>query len=138
LCSNYSNPRYLCRYRPRDSTMPIERIQSGSRMSQAVVHNKVVYMAGQVATVSVNESVAAQTREILEKIDRLLAEANTDKSRVLSVTIWLTEMAAFSEMNAVWDAWIVPGSAPARATTMSPSLALPGLKIEIAVIAAQP
>jgi enamine deaminase RidA (YjgF/YER057c/UK114 family) len=118
--------------------MSIEHIQTGSRMSQAVVHNKTVYVAGQVATVAAGDSVAAQTKEILSKIDALLEDAKTEKSKILSVTIWLTDMSTFSEMNAIWDNWIVPGAAPARATLMSPRLALPGLHIEIALIAAQP
>jgi enamine deaminase RidA (YjgF/YER057c/UK114 family) len=117
--------------------MLIERIQGGPRMSQAVIYNHTVYLAGQVATVAVGGSVAAQTEEILSKIDILLAAAKTDKSRVLQATIWLTDMSAFSEMNAIWDAWVAPGAAPARATVASPRLALPDLNVEIAVIAAQ-
>jgi enamine deaminase RidA (YjgF/YER057c/UK114 family) len=117
--------------------MPIERIQTGPRMSQAVIHNNTVYLAGQIATVALGGSVAAQTSEILSKIDVLLAEAKTDKSRILSATIWLTDMSTFSEMNSVWDAWIVPGTAPSRATVMSPVLASPDFQVEIAIIAAQ-
>lgn len=115
--------------------MTIKRIQSGPRMSQAVIHNKTVYLAGQVGTGS---SVKAQTSEILASIDALLAEAGTDKSRLLSATIWLTDMATFAEMNAVWQAWVVPGQTPARATVLSPQLASLEYKIEIAVVAAQP
>lgn len=107
-------------------------------MSQAVIHNKTVYLAGQVAAGAPRASVAIQTREILRAIDLLLADADTDKSRLLSATIWLTDMATFSEMNRVWEAWLVPGTAPARATVVSPHLASPEFKIEIAVIAAQP
>ena len=83
-------------------------------------------------------SVAEQTKDILSTIDALLAEAKTDKSRVLSATIWLTDMSTFSEMNRVWDGWVVPGATPARATVLSAQLAAPEFKIEIAVIAAQP
>ncbi len=115
--------------------MTIKRIQSGPRMSQAVIHNKTVYLAGQVGT---GPSVTAQTREILASIDALLAEAGTDKGRLLSATIWLTDMATFAEMNAVWQAWVVPGQTPARATVLSPQLASLEYKIEIAVVAAQP
>jgi enamine deaminase RidA (YjgF/YER057c/UK114 family) len=118
--------------------MQIERIRLGSRMSQAVVHNNTVYLAGQVATLASGGSVADQTKEILTKIEGLLEEAKTDKSRVLSATIWLTDMSSFAEMNAVWDSWIVPGAAPARATIVSPHLASPGYRVEIAIIAAQP
>jgi enamine deaminase RidA (YjgF/YER057c/UK114 family) len=115
--------------------MTIKRIQTGPRMSQAVIHNKTVYLAGQVATGS---SVAIQTKEILASIDALLAEAGTDKGRLLQATIWLTDMATFAEMNAVWQSWVVPGATPARATVVSPHLASTEFKIEIAVVAAQP
>jgi enamine deaminase RidA (YjgF/YER057c/UK114 family) len=118
--------------------MSIERFESGPRMSQAVVHNKTVYLAGQVAEKSRGAGVEEQTREILASIDRLLAKAGTDKSRLLSATIWLTDMATFSQMNKVWEAWVVAGSTPARATVLSPQLAGADFKIEIAVIAAQP
>jgi enamine deaminase RidA (YjgF/YER057c/UK114 family) len=115
--------------------MTIKRIQTGPRMSQAVIHNKTVYLAGQVAP---GASVTVQTREILAAIDALLKEANTDKSRLLSATIWLTDMGTFAEMNSVWQAWVAPGETPARATVLSAQLASAEFKIEIAVIAAQP
>ena len=115
--------------------MTIKRIQNGPRMSQAVIHNKTVYLAGQVAA---GASVAIQTKEILATIDALLAEANTDKSRLLTATIWLTDMATFAEMNRVWESWVVPGQAPTRATVLSPQLASAEFKIEIFVVAAQP
>jgi enamine deaminase RidA (YjgF/YER057c/UK114 family) len=115
--------------------MTIQRIQTGPRMSQAVIHNKIVYLAGQVAS---GASVAIQTREILATIDALLAQAHTDKSRLLTATIWLTDMATFAEMNSVWQSWVVPGETPARATVMSSHLASIEFKIEIAVVAAQP
>jgi len=115
--------------------MSIKRIQPGPRMSQAVVNNKIVYLAGQVAP---GATVAIQTREILASIDALLAQADTDKSRLLSATIWLTDMATFAEMNSVWQSWVVPGETPARATVVSPQLASAEFKIEIAVVAAQP
>ena len=118
--------------------MSVERIDSGPRMSQAVIHNKIVYLAGQVAENARGSSVVAQTQEILSRIDRLLAQAHTDKSQLLSATIWLIDMATFAEMNTVWESWVVPGSTPARATVLSPQLAGPDFKIEIAVIAAQP
>ena len=118
--------------------MSIERKHTGPRMSQAVIHNKTVYLAGQVAARARGASVTEQTKDILSAIDALLAEAKTDKSRILSATIWLTDMASFSDMNAVWDAWVVPGETPARATVVSAQLAAPEYSIEIAVIAAQP
>lgn len=117
--------------------MSIERIEAGPRMSQAVVYNKTVYLAGQVATNARGRSVAEQTRDILARIEALLAEANSDKSHILSATIWLTDMATFADMNSVWDRWVVNGATPARATVVSTQLAAPDYKIEIAVIAAQ-
>jgi len=118
--------------------MSIERKHVGPRMSQTVIHNKTVYLAGQVASGAKGKSVTEQTRDILATIDVLLAEAKTDKSRILNATIWLTDMATFSQMNGVWDSWVVPGATPARATVVSAQLAAPEYAIEIAVIAAQP
>ena len=106
-------------------------------MSQAVIHNGTVYLSGQVSEAARGKSVAVQTTEILASIDRLLASAKTDKSRLLSATIWLTDMSTFAEMNKVWETWVVPGATPARATVMSAQLAASDFKIEIAVIAAQ-
>ena len=117
--------------------MSIARVQPGPRMSQAVIHNNTVYLAGQVAAGAAGRSVEEQTKDILARIDGLLAEANSNKSRILSATIWLVNMASFAEMNRVWDAWVVAGTAPARATVASPQLASADYKIEIAVIAAQ-
>lgn len=117
--------------------MPIERIEPGTRMSQAVIHNNTVYLAGQVATGAADRSVAEQTKDILGRIERLLAGANSDKRHILSATIWLVDMTSFAEMNSVWDRWVVDGSAPARATVESARLASPDYKVEIAVIAAQ-
>jgi len=118
--------------------MPIDRLHVGPRMSQVVIHNKTVYLAGQVAAKAHGKSVAEQAKEILATIDALLKEANTDKSSLLSATIWLTDMGTFGEMNKVWDEWIARSAAPARATVESARLASPEYKIEIAVIAAQP
>jgi enamine deaminase RidA (YjgF/YER057c/UK114 family) len=117
--------------------MSIERIEPGPRMSQAVIHNKTVYLAGQVATAARGRGVAEQTRDILTRIEQLLAEANSDKSHIVSATIWLVDMATFADMNSVWDRWVVDGATPARATVVSTQLAAPDYKIEIAVIAAQ-
>jgi enamine deaminase RidA (YjgF/YER057c/UK114 family) len=118
--------------------MPIERLRPGPRMSQAVIHNNVVYLAGQVAANAHTKDVAEQTKDILATIDALLEQAGTDKTRILSATIWLTDMANFAEMNKIWDGWVVPGATPARATVESAKLASSEYKIEIAVIAAQP
>jgi enamine deaminase RidA (YjgF/YER057c/UK114 family) len=117
--------------------MSIERFHTGPRMSQVVIHNQTVYLAGQVASGAPNGSITEQTKDILSKIDALLAEAKTDKSKILSATIWLTDMATFAEMNVVWEAWVAPNATPARATVMSPKLAAPEYKIEIGIIAAR-
>ncbi len=115
--------------------MTIKRIDSGKRMSQAVVHNGTVYLAGQVALDAPGTSVSEQTTAILARIDRLLAEAGTDKTNLLSANIWLVDIAAFDDMNKVWDAWVAPGCAPARATVEA-KLAAPQFLVEIAVTAA--
>jgi enamine deaminase RidA (YjgF/YER057c/UK114 family) len=116
--------------------MTIQRIKPGPRMSGAVVHGDTVYLAGQVATTTAGQSVAEQTKEILSIIDGLLAEAGTDKSKLLMVNIWLTDMATFQEMNGVWDSWVAQGNTPARATVEA-KLAASQYKVEIAVIAAK-
>ena len=115
--------------------MTIRRIDVGDRMSQAVVHGDTVYTAGQVAQRAPGASVTDQTADILARIDELLAEAGTDKSKLLSATIWLTSMDDFAEMNAVWDAWVSPGNTPGRACVES-RLAAPQFTVEIGVIAA--
>ncbi len=115
--------------------MEIQRHEVGPRMSQVVVHGDTVYTAGQVADDGTAD-VAEQTRQVLAKIDRLLETAGTDKSRVLSATIWLTDIGAFAAMNGIWDAWVVPGQTPARACTEA-KLARSDLLVEIAVIAAR-
>lgn len=112
--------------------MTIRRIDQGERMSQAVVHNGVCYIAGQVAE---GPDTAAQTRAILARIDELLADAGTDKSSLLSVTIWLADIADFAEMNAVWDDWVKDIAPPARATAQC-GLALPAFRIEVIAVAA--
>jgi enamine deaminase RidA (YjgF/YER057c/UK114 family) len=113
----------------------IKRIGAGARMSKAVVHGDVVYTAGQVADKAKGGAVADQTREILAIIDELLAEAGSDKSKILSATIYLADIASFAEMNGVWDAWLDKGNPPARATVEA-KLVTPDYKVEIAVIAA--
>jgi len=116
--------------------MNIRRIGVGPRMSQAVVHGDTVYLAGQVAAEAAGKSVTEQTREILASIDKLLAEAGSDKTRLLSATIYLADIAAFAEMNAVWEAWVAPGATPARATVEA-KLAAPGYTVEIVCVAAK-
>ena len=116
--------------------MTINRIGVGPRMSQAVVHGDAVYLAGTVADKAAGKSVGEQTKEILEIIDSVLAKAGTDKTKILSVSIWLTDIKTFAEMNAVWDAWVAPGHTPARATVEA-KLAAPRYTVEIACIAAK-
>ena len=116
--------------------MKIERHETGPRMSKAVVHGDTVYLAGIVADAPKGKSTAEQTKNILSQIDGFLARAGTDKSKVLSANIWITDMANFAEMNGVWDAWLSPGNAPARATVEA-KLASPDYKVEIMVVAAR-
>ena len=109
------------------------RIDVSPRMSQAGVHGYTVYLAGQIAD---GASVGEQSKGIVDKIDALLAQAGTDKSKLLTATVWLTDLATFDEFNAVWDAWVVPGDPPCRACVES-RLAAPDFTVEIPVIAAR-
>ena len=113
--------------------MSIQRLHSGPRMSQAVIHGGIVYLAGQVG--APGEDVEAQTRAVLASVDSLLAEAGTDRSRILQATIWLADMADFAVMNEVWEEWIGGANAPVRATG-EVKLATPDYKVEIIVTAA--
>lgn len=113
--------------------MSITRHEVGPRMSQAVIHNGIVYLAGQVGE---GDTVKAQTEAVLAEIDRLLAASNSSKSRLLSAQIWLTDIADFAEMNAAWEAWVDPANTPARATG-EVKLAAPQYHVEIIVVAAQ-
>lgn len=112
----------------------IHRTHSGPRMSQVVTHSGTVYLAGQVAT-DPSAGVAGQTRQILETIDSLLAQAGSDKTRILSATVYLSDISTFAEMNSAWDAWVPAGHTPARATVEA-RLAAPEYTVEIQVIAA--
>src|ERR1044071_911810 len=98
--------------------MTIERFKAGPRMSQAVAHGNMVFLAGQVAD-DASADVAGQTRQILGKIDSLLAETGTEKSKLLSANVWLSDISTFDQMNEVWDAWVSPGNPPARACVES-------------------
>jgi enamine deaminase RidA (YjgF/YER057c/UK114 family) len=111
----------------------IKRIGIGARMSEAVCYNGIVWVAGQVGTAGA--SVAEQTRTCLAEVDRILAEAGTDKTRILMAQIWLADIATFGEMNAVWDAWVPAGHTPARATGEA-KLATTEYKVEVIVTAA--
>src|ERR1044071_8705610 len=117
-----------------EKTMSIQRINAGPRMSSAVVHGNTVYLAGLTAD-DTKADVKGQTKQILDKIDKFLKEAGTDKSKILSANIWLTDIGTWSQMNEVWDAWVSPGNTPARATVEA-KLANPALKVEIMVQAA--
>jgi enamine deaminase RidA (YjgF/YER057c/UK114 family) len=115
--------------------MTIQRIGVGPRMSKAVVHGDTVYLAGIVAD-DPTADVKGQTEQILATVDGLLAEAGSDKTKLLKVNIWLSDMSTFAQMNAAWDVWIVPGHTPARATVES-KLASPEYTVEIMVEAAR-
>ncbi len=117
-----------------EPSMDIQRFETGQRMSRAVIHNNTVYLCGQVAA-DASADMAEQTRTTLAKVDALLASVGTDKSRMLSVTIYVSTMALFQEMNAVWDAWAPEGAAPARACVEA-KMARPELLVEVSVIAA--
>ena len=111
----------------------ITRIGTGPRMSEASIYNGTVWVAGQVG--HPGDSVAAQTATCLAEVDRILAAAGTDKTRILSAQIWLADIATFAEMNAVWDKWVPQGNTPARATGEA-RLAAPAYKVEVIVTAA--
>jgi enamine deaminase RidA (YjgF/YER057c/UK114 family) len=111
----------------------IKRIGVGARMSEAVCYNGIAWLAGQVGTAG--ESVTQQTQTCLAEVDRILAAAGTNKTRILSTQIWLADMADFAEMNAVWDTWVPQGHTPARATGEA-KLAAPGYLVEVIVTAA--
>lgn len=116
--------------------MSIKRFHTNDRMSQMVVHGETVYLAGQVAQSAKGGTVTEQTKAILAQIDALLSEAGTDKTKALTATIWICSMDDFSEMNAVWDAWVPAGNAPCRACVESPRLATPDFTVEIGLTAA--
>jgi enamine deaminase RidA (YjgF/YER057c/UK114 family) len=116
--------------------MAIERHDTGPRMSKAVVNGNTVYLAGIVAEGAKGKTMTEQTKSVLAQIDGFLAKAGTDKNKLLSANIWITDMAKFAEMNAVWDAWVSPGNTPARATVQA-QLASPDNLVEIMVVAAR-
>jgi enamine deaminase RidA (YjgF/YER057c/UK114 family) len=116
--------------------MTIQRFETGPRMSQAVIHGDTVYLAGVVAKTTAGESVAKQTQEVLSIIDGHLSKAGSDKSKLLTATIYLTDMKNFAEMTAVWDGWVSAGNTPARATVEA-KLAAPQYGVEIMVVAAR-
>ncbi|MBL8907118.1 MAG: RidA family protein [Rhizobiales bacterium] len=115
--------------------MSLKRIGAGDRMSEAVIHNGMIYLAGMVAETTVGKSVKEQTKDILSQIDDILKQAGSDKTKIVKANIWLTDIKTWAEMNEAWDAWVVKGQTPARATVES-KLAGPGLDVEIMVEAA--
>ena len=115
--------------------MALKRIEPGKRMSAAVIHNGMVYLAGYTPEKARGKSVAEQTRDILDQIDVTLKQAGTNKTNIVKANIWLTDIKTWAEMNTVWDTWVVPGQTPARATVES-KLAAPGIDVEIMVEAA--
>ncbi len=113
----------------------ILRIEAGSRMSEAVIYDGKVYTAGIVASSTVGKSVLEQTRDVLEQIDTILAQAGSDKTRILKANIWLTDIKTFDQMNKAWDKWVIAGQTPARATVEA-KLAAAGYNVEIMIEAA--
>ena len=115
--------------------MPIQRLHTEKRYSEIVIHNRTVYLAGQLADDYAGD-IAEQTRQTLANIDRLLAEAGSDKAHILSLTIYLKDMADYAAMNAVWDTWVAEGAAPGRACVEA-KLYDPRVLVEMLVVAAQ-
>jgi len=115
--------------------MTIKRFGDATMIADMVVHNGIAYLAGQVAEDPVSPSVYEQTKNVLKQIDELLAQANSDKTRLLKTNIWLADISTFAEMNKAWGEWVPKGQAPARATVEA-KLAGPQWKVEIMVTAA--
>ena len=116
--------------------MTVNYHDSNTRMSQAAVHNGTVYLAGQVPD-DASADMRGQTEQVLARIDELLAQAGSSKEHLISAQVWVTDMAEFDQMNAAWEAWVVPGRPPVRAA-LEAKLAKPEWKVEIMVIAALP
>jgi len=114
--------------------MSIKRLNVGKRLSEIVVHGNTVYLAGEVPD-DTSKDIAGQTEEVLAKIDKLLKQAGSDKSKLLSAQIFLPDMKDFAGMNAAWEKWVIPGQTPARAT-IEAKLANPAYKVEIMCVAA--
>ena len=111
----------------------IRRLESSARMSQAVVANGFVFLAGQVAT-DPKADVEGQTRQVLAEIDRLLEAAGSHKTRILSATVYLADIGTFGQMNRAWESWVAADAKPARATVQA-QLAAPEYRVEIQVVA---
>jgi enamine deaminase RidA (YjgF/YER057c/UK114 family) len=117
-----------------DTNHSIARFKPGSRLSQAVVYNGVIYLSGMVAD-DLAAGFEEQLNNMLSKSEQTLLELGSDKGKLLSATIWLTDMQYFDAMNRIWEQWIVPGAPPARATVQA-QLAKPGYLVEIMFTAA--
>jgi enamine deaminase RidA (YjgF/YER057c/UK114 family) len=115
--------------------MAVTRHHVGARLSEIAIYNGTVYLAGQIAE-DTEQDITGQTREVLGHIDRLLEEANSDKTLLLSVQIYISDMANFPAMNALWDTWVAAGNTPPRATVEA-KLANPACLVEVVVVAAQ-
>lgn len=113
----------------------IHRFDQSARRSRALLHAGVAYFAGQVAD-DTTLDIEAQTRQALNKLDQMLEEVGTERSRLLSVQIWLKSIDDFESMNSVWDAWVVPEYRPTRCCCGNVALADPGLLVEIIAVAA--
>ncbi len=116
--------------------MSVHRIGMASRYSEAAIYNGVAYLAGQVPEETLDQGIEAQTREVLDQIDRILAQVHSDKSRILMCQIFIADLGDFNGMNRVWDDWVSPGNAPPRATVEA-RLANPSYRLEIVITAAQ-
>lgn len=119
----------------RRNRVDIKRISAGKRLSSAIVYGPLIWLSGQTPDPAVGDDIRAQTRSVLDKIDNLLGQAGTDKTRLLNATIWLADMGDFNAMNDVWETWLTEGVVPARAT-VNAKLARPDCKVEIQVVAA--
>jgi enamine deaminase RidA (YjgF/YER057c/UK114 family) len=118
-----------------ETNVKIQRLHVGKRLSETAIHNGTVYLAGQIAD-DTTQDIVGQTREVLGHVERLLKEAGSDKTRILSCQIYISDMANFPGMNEVWDAWVVQGQTPPRATVEA-KLANPACLVEVVVVAAQ-
>ena len=134
VCRNGKIDLAISKFSQDKGVNMIQRFDVGTRLSEMAIHNGVVYLAGQIPE-DPNLDIEGQTREVLQAIDRLLARAGTDKSKLLMVQIFLVDLADFESMNRVWDAWVVPGHTPPRATVQA-NLASPKWRIEVVATAA--
>lgn len=114
--------------------MILKRIAAGDRMSQAILANGFLFTAAQVAK-DLDADATTQARQVLEKIDALLAETGIDKTQVVSASIWIADIADYAAVNEAWDAWVVKGQTPVRACVEA-KFSSPRIKVEIQIVAA--